>query len=472
MSKGIMLVFVNGSTLEDVQNRISTEILPVTVVVGTFGVIGVVGNIFSIVFFVKNKRSSTMTFMLHLASVNLVVCLLAVSKVIELSKLITFHNPTACRISRFLTHWTVTSSSMFLGIIAMDRFKKVCQPFKRQLQAISAKYIAAAIYVASCGFAIKNYIMTGCAEVRLELSKFNTTIIGHFCTTVQRFEKTNALFLILDSIFVITVWSIMVTCYTKMILKLAHLHKKRKQKQIQSLSFLEVQSNLSLKISENTEASSVNDPYKLDEKRRQYVSEKQMIHRKNMRDNRTLLLNRSLSEQNIFHFYPELQRQSRIYTPLHRASSESQILDTEEGLKDKRQPNLLKKYAKQYSKKPFATLTRIKKTISKHRDSHLARAAVNARENRVTYMLFTVSILYILFFLPSSMTRLTLEFKFKSEPEFALRASVQFALSLVYMNSVFNPFVYVIFNREFRKFVKCNRSFSKHVPSLYPKRTN
>lgn len=87
--------------------------------------------------------------------------------------------------------------------------------------------------------------------------------------------------------------------------------------------------------------------------------------------------------------------------------------------------------------------------------SFLAQMTVSSRENRVTYMLFTVSVFFIVLLLPYLVIKIVQRYVYENGPEFELSPSVQFALNLVYMNNVFNPFVYYIFNQEFRRFVRC-----------------
>jgi hypothetical protein len=52
-----------------------------------------------------------------------------------------FQNAIACKILRFVYYFASNSSDFVLIAIAVDRYRKVCQPFKRQITAKMTKLI-------------------------------------------------------------------------------------------------------------------------------------------------------------------------------------------------------------------------------------------------------------------------------------------------------------------------------------------
>lgn len=212
-------------SVEQIQQRISADILPVIITLGTFGIAGIFGNTFAIVYFAKHNRSSTMTFMLNLACADLVVCLLTISKCFELSRIVSNDKSVACRVTHFLAYWAINCSGFFLAVIAVDRFRKVCQPYRRQLTAVPTRIISSVVILLTCLIAVKNFVMTDIATVKLATTEISTNATGRYCTTVKRSKKLIAVFSTLDAVLVSLVWIVMIVCYSKIIQRLLRLKR-------------------------------------------------------------------------------------------------------------------------------------------------------------------------------------------------------------------------------------------------------
>jgi hypothetical protein len=74
-------------------------------------------------------------------------------------------------------------------------------------------------------------------------------------------------------------------------------------------------------------------------------------------------------------------------------------------------------------------------------------------EVKLTLMMFTVSMIFILCFTPYFAIRVFITILLDSKKDYISNAGLQFALKLPYINSVFNPIIYYIFNPNFRRYI-------------------
>ncbi|XP_061194483.1 gastrin/cholecystokinin type B receptor-like [Saccostrea echinata] len=106
-------------------------------------IIGVPGNsIVLYVYFQKWGRSSTRTFILGLAMLDLVNCLVTYPMEIALMlRPFVFDYPVLCKVTRFITYGCNTSSGLVLIAIAVDRYQRICRPLNKPMTTDTAKII-------------------------------------------------------------------------------------------------------------------------------------------------------------------------------------------------------------------------------------------------------------------------------------------------------------------------------------------
>ena len=116
------------------------EFLPAMFFVGIFIIAGVLGNAFSFAYYgFKSKRTPSSLFISVLSAVDFISCLSMSCQIVNLYHYVTFKSLIGCRIYRMLTYFFIFSSAFMLVIISIDRYRKLCRPFKRQFTMLSSK---------------------------------------------------------------------------------------------------------------------------------------------------------------------------------------------------------------------------------------------------------------------------------------------------------------------------------------------
>lgn len=136
---------MNGSLFEDdghallekLNNDELQYLLPSIVWLFAVSLFGIPGNIFTLIFYRKGcMKSNYKLFILTVASIDLLSCCLAIP--LENFLLLSGyaeddrHEPI-CKLSRFSNFFMTCSSAFVLVLIAVERYRKVCRPFDRQL---------------------------------------------------------------------------------------------------------------------------------------------------------------------------------------------------------------------------------------------------------------------------------------------------------------------------------------------------
>lgn len=163
-------------------NTVQLNFIPSLILTISMIIIGVPGNILIIVVYMKRWRKSTCRiFILALAFNDLFNCLFTMP--LELYFILNVYQtdlPYLCKISRFMTFWTNDGSSLILMGIAVDRLQRICRPFRLQLSISTAKKIVAASMFVSLLVAWPALLIYGISSIRLPISE-NNMIYAKLC---------------------------------------------------------------------------------------------------------------------------------------------------------------------------------------------------------------------------------------------------------------------------------------------------
>lgn len=467
--------------LEQMQLAIFFDLLPIMICMGILGVLGAIGNVLTIVFFSRCKRSSTMILILCLATADLVVCIMTIPKIFEMSILITNRTHILCKMTHFLVYLAISCSCLFLVVIAVDRYRKICHAFKAQLSLKATRYLVAGIVVILLLVSSKHFFGTDCVPVHVTLPKANLSIEGFYCTTTLPYGTVSSVLDGFDAIVFACGWTVLVYSYLKIVLKLFELKRKRVSSRINSACNSKFYLSEFSKDSDGTE----NDSTVV---RRITIDMKKLPGRETLKfkvksrfETNLPQLKRSFSEQDILDVMEEenVEQNTIAYSRLSRANSEGDIAKLDQRCLNTQpdtarldiRPNLHRISEDSDTLFSWSVPASVDQTLTLRTQQRLcrrAKAAVSVKENRMTFMLLAVSLLYIICFVPYFVVKIVNRHIRGNSTEYEISISVQIAFSLVYLNSMMNPFVYLIFNPDFRRFIRCKTPTQQNVSSFYP----
>lgn len=98
-------------------------------------IVGTIGNGHAfIVYLARYKPSNHRAFVVRLAAIDFVACAVCVPfEIVDIRQGYTFDSVVACKCFRFLNHVVSIASGLMLCLIAVERYRKACRPFERQL---------------------------------------------------------------------------------------------------------------------------------------------------------------------------------------------------------------------------------------------------------------------------------------------------------------------------------------------------
>lgn len=128
---------VLGESLDDLNSRYASAMLPITIVFGVFAVVGVCGNVIVIVVFSLGhvyEKSNFQVFVICLGIIDLLASALVIPfEVIKQRHWFSFNSVPMCKAKGFFNVWATAAGALCLFVVCVDRYRKVCQPFKRQI---------------------------------------------------------------------------------------------------------------------------------------------------------------------------------------------------------------------------------------------------------------------------------------------------------------------------------------------------
>ena len=133
-----------------------------SILLGIVGLIGAIGNILVIMVFARNrvKRNSTY-FMLTLAIIDLMVCTIVIPGVIAREWRAVFYSDVLCKGLEFLRSLMIPSSALILVAIALDRFFLICISTKEIMTTFVAKIVILVIMLLGMSLGIPPLLSVG-----------------------------------------------------------------------------------------------------------------------------------------------------------------------------------------------------------------------------------------------------------------------------------------------------------------------
>lgn len=168
-------------------NAIKDNFIPSLVLTISMIMIGIPGNVLIIVVYMKRwKKSTSRIFILALAFNDLFNCLFTMPvEIYFISNIYKTDLPYLCKISRFFTFWTNDGSSLILMGIAVDRLQRICHPFKLQLSISTVKKIVIVSMVASLMVAWPSLFIYGTTNMQIPVDR-NKSVNAKLCLYAER----------------------------------------------------------------------------------------------------------------------------------------------------------------------------------------------------------------------------------------------------------------------------------------------
>ncbi|KAH3803059.1 5-hydroxytryptamine receptor 1B-like isoform X3 [Dreissena polymorpha] len=184
----------NVESLEDLNKRYANALLPLTITFGVFTLFGFLGNLVILIVFSLSReyrRNNFKVFVLTLTVIDLITCMTLIpAEIVKQRNFFEFENALQCKFKCFFNVFGASSSCLALLVISVDRFRKVVQPFKKQLTPkLAVKVLIGVAIVFPICLAIPGTIMCG-INTKTIVNKYGTNTTIHLCETEERFEAS------------------------------------------------------------------------------------------------------------------------------------------------------------------------------------------------------------------------------------------------------------------------------------------
>lgn len=389
--------------------------IPLALFLIVLSVTGFLGNV--LVCFIYGrvyKISNSRTFIICLAVVDLFTCAIGIPmELVTSMDQYQFHSPWVCKISRFTNIFTTITSAVVLVLIAMDRYRKICRSLEWQITDKHSKILCVSSVVAGLVLSWPALPLYGIKSTELVLSP----IVNGTSTecSIDDSSKNTSLPLVYEAlhtlVFLVGVFSLVILYILigRRVRFFAHRHEARR-------------------------ASSSNGLDATDQRNKS---------RKTRRERLQKLQSECSSSEGESNASTETKSSVIKNSPLKSKISFTLSSGMGNNAVD------MKPSASTLSRNDSVNLNApIVAKQAKYRKS-LAR--------NTTYLMFIISVVFILNFVPVLTLVLIRELKKDfvenmSDPE---RTAYRFFLRSYYISAAVNPIIYSIFDRRFRKAVSC-----------------
>ena len=172
--------------LETFNDEIFTSYLPAVIYTAVLMMVGTPGNAIVIyIYRFKWRRCTSRVFIISLAILDFINCISTLPMEIYIMRYsVMLDIPLVCKMSRCLTYTMNSASAMILVGIAVDRFKRICKPFTPAFSVVNSKHICIASVFISVGITWPALVLYGTRDIQIG------TITGKSCLVENRFDST------------------------------------------------------------------------------------------------------------------------------------------------------------------------------------------------------------------------------------------------------------------------------------------
>ena len=218
-------------TVDEWNRELATELLPDTVCLAVYLVIGVLGNSSAILVYRARKRlnNEDRFFIPILTIIDLIACIVTCSFAMSINILpVKYNSDIACKILWFLGMYVTGTSAFTLMLIVIHRYLKLCTPFGRQMTHKWKKIFLAIIFCGMVFVSLPCFAFYGSASI----TSSSNNLIGQRCTSVTAdvpkiaFVYKAILFLLIFGVLVVLV--VLYSLIGRVLFKQARFSRKLK----------------------------------------------------------------------------------------------------------------------------------------------------------------------------------------------------------------------------------------------------
>ena len=190
---------------EDLNQRFADHMTIVIALLAFLAPVGTIGNITVLIVYSTSKTykdTNYKTFVIWLAVVDLLACVTIIpAEITSLKMVYTFRNKIFCKLKCFSMVYSNTVTGLAFVVIALERYRKICHPFSRQINRGLATKIVIFVIVFALILCIPAPIMCGISRED-KVNIYNTITKVDMCEVEERFERT-VIRMIYKSIFTV-----------------------------------------------------------------------------------------------------------------------------------------------------------------------------------------------------------------------------------------------------------------------------
>lgn len=177
---------------EEINIRYADALLPLTVIFGLFSLVGVVGNIIVLLVFGPGRayrHNNFRVFVICLAIIDLLTsAFLIPAEMIKHRNYFSFGNIAVCKVKCLFNVWAGCAAALTLLIISIDRYRKVCKPFKKQISPRLALQLCVFLaFIVSVILSVPGAVMCGIKQTNMTNVNGNVTTV-FLCETEDKFK--------------------------------------------------------------------------------------------------------------------------------------------------------------------------------------------------------------------------------------------------------------------------------------------
>ena len=185
----------NGTVIEsldDLNTRFADALLPLTATFGVFAFAGFFGNLLILLVFSLSReyrKNNFRIFVLCLGIIDFVTCITLIpAEMVKQRHYFAFDDIKACKVKCFFNVFGASASCLSLLVISIDRFRKVCQPLRKQISpSLAIKLLFIAGFIIPILLSIPGTIMCGVEEANKK-NIFGTDTEIYLCTTEPKYK--------------------------------------------------------------------------------------------------------------------------------------------------------------------------------------------------------------------------------------------------------------------------------------------